>query len=133
MQVAPIGAPDAAILLAAHGSRRSAFSENHGGDALPHHALGVSVLDQSVVGMIVNIHESRRDSQPGCVNGACSRAARQPSQSGDLTVANAHVTDIRRIARSVDDAPVGDEYVEILSPRHRRQRGKCQQISHRTS
>ena len=67
-----------------------------------------------VVGMVMDVDESRRDGEPAGVNCARRGPAGEVSDSGDPARANSQVRLIRRIARTVNDAAVDNEDIEIL-------------------
>ena len=61
----------------------------------------------------MNINEAGRDDQTVRVNRARSRTIRQPSNCSDTSVAEADITDERRIARAINHAAIANENIEV--------------------
>ena len=79
-EVAPEGRP---LLLARRDrTRRAALAEDHGGDPLSEHALAAGLLQEGVVGVVVDVDEPRGHHQPGGVD--------RPPRGGLGEVADPH-------------------------------------------
>src|SRR5207249_6309005 len=79
------------LLLAADGRGRLALAQNHRRHALPDHALGVSVHQQRVIRVVMDVDEPRRDRQALRVNNPLCRFAGKMAERRDAVLPNADI------------------------------------------
>jgi hypothetical protein len=123
-EIGPALAPAAPALLAAHRRRRAALPEDHRGDALPDHALGVAVGEQCVVGVVMDIDQPRGHHLARGIDGPPRRTRAELADRRDSAVANADIGDVGGVPGPVHHPPVDDQRVEVL---RRQPRSKAKQ------
>ena len=92
--------------------RRAGLARDVQRHSLPHLALSVSVVEQRVVRVCVQIDESRGDDQAGRVDHARGVSVGKPTHRHYLISPNAHVAVKPRVAGAVDDAAAANQDVE---------------------
>ena len=78
------------------------------------------LIQQGVIGVIVNVDKSRRHHQPSRIDGGLSAASRQPANGRNSPLANSYITTPRRIAGSIHNPSVANQDVEGLRAEYRR-------------